>query len=69
MASEDGSGGGGGGVTESGAGGSEGPEFFLEAHARYVKGLSARTDTLEYAVTEHLRMSGVYWGLAASTSL
>lgn len=22
-------------------------------------------DTFEYAVTEHLRMSGVYWGLAA----
>lgn len=59
--------GGAGGAHEGGraADSVETTPFYLEAHARYIAGLSARTDTLEYVVTEHLRMSGVYWGLTA----
>ena len=32
---------------------------------RFVKSLETATETFEYYVTEHLRMSGVYWGLCA----
>lgn len=34
-------------------------------HAAYVRRVSAEKDTMMYAVTDHLRMSGVYWGLCA----
>jgi geranylgeranyl transferase type-2 subunit beta len=39
-------------------------EFVGAAHVAYVVKLS-REDGLEAAVTEHLRMSGVYWGCSA----
>ena len=34
-------------------------------HASFVVRSSEDRDTLEYVLTEHLRMSGVYWGLTA----
>jgi len=34
-------------------------------HASFVVRSSRDRDTLEYVLTEHLRMSGVYWGLTA----
>lgn len=39
--------------------------FFRAAHKSFVLGLDKKTDTFEYFVGEHLRMSGVYWGLMA----
>ncbi|KXS12875.1 terpenoid cyclases/Protein prenyltransferase [Gonapodya prolifera JEL478] len=36
-----------------------------ESHVTYIKELDNKKDTLEYWVTEHLRLSGVYWGLTA----
>ena len=41
------------------------PPVFMAKHADYVVRVGAETDTMLYAVTEHLRMSGVYWGLCA----
>ncbi len=39
--------------------------FHRDAHAKFVLSLDSQTDTFEYYVGEHLRMSGVYWGLMA----
>jgi geranylgeranyl transferase type-2 subunit beta len=39
--------------------------FARDAHAKFVLNLDKETDTFEYYVAEHLRMSGVYWGLMA----
>jgi geranylgeranyl transferase type-2 subunit beta len=39
------------------------PSFARAAHIRFVKSLESATESFEYYVTEHLRMSGVYWGL------
>jgi geranylgeranyl transferase type-2 subunit beta len=39
--------------------------FATEKHAQYVVSLSSKTNTFEHVATEHLRMSGVYWGLSA----
>jgi geranylgeranyl transferase type-2 subunit beta len=39
--------------------------FFEEAHTRFISNLGKDKETFEYCVTEHLRMSGVYWGLTA----
>ncbi|KAL4934046.1 Rab geranylgeranyltransferase subunit beta BET2 [Aspergillus undulatus] len=36
-----------------------------EKHIEYIKKLDSRTDELEYWLTEHLRLNGVYWGLTA----
>eukprot|EP00740_Mantoniella_antarctica_P025618 CAMPEP_0198683586 /NCGR_PEP_ID=MMETSP1468-20131203/10862_1 /TAXON_ID=1461545 /ORGANISM="Mantoniella sp, Strain CCMP1436" /LENGTH=315 /DNA_ID=CAMNT_0044427711 /DNA_START=1 /DNA_END=948 /DNA_ORIENTATION=- len=38
-------------------------ELSVDLHAGFVKRQSEDTDTIEYVLTEHLRMSGVYWGL------
>jgi len=50
---------GGGGLSiESGAN-----LVFLEnEHISYVQKISKDTSSFEFAVTQHLRMSGVYWG-------
>ncbi|KAL4811104.1 terpenoid cyclases/protein prenyltransferase alpha-alpha toroid [Aspergillus unguis] len=37
----------------------------LEKHIDYIKKLDSRKDELEYWLTEHLRLNGVYWGLTA----
>ncbi|CAM9336623.1 unnamed protein product [Pylaiella littoralis] len=39
------------------------PSFVEELHRQYVLSISEQTDTFEFCMTEHLRMSGVYWGL------
>lgn len=39
--------------------------FLGDLHARFVLSLDEKTDTFEFHVTEHLRMSGVYWGATA----
>lgn len=39
--------------------------FVRDVHRRYVAALGSERDTIEYCVTEHLRMSGVYWGVMA----
>lgn len=36
-----------------------------DAHVRYVQGLDSKKDELDYWLTEHLRLNGVYWGLTA----
>ncbi|PWY67756.1 beta subunit of rab geranylgeranyltransferase [Aspergillus eucalypticola CBS 122712] len=37
----------------------------VERHVDYIKNLDSRRDELEYWLTEHLRLNGVYWGLTA----
>eukprot|EP01038_Epipyxis_sp_PR26KG_P009681 gene9681-13034_t len=39
--------------------------FHTQKHLEYIRKISADTESLEYLVTQHLRMSGVYWGLTA----
>jgi hypothetical protein len=44
------------------------PPFFAAAHADFVASLEARgRDSVEYAASEYLRASGVYWGLCAKS--
>lgn len=40
-------------------------ELATEAHVNYIKSLDTRKDELDYWLTEHLRLNGVYWGLTA----
>ncbi|KAJ5841215.1 hypothetical protein N7534_011045, partial [Penicillium rubens] len=49
-------------------GGGEGipdSELHSSKHVTYIKNLDTRKDELEYWLTEHLRLNGVYWGLTA----
>ncbi|KAF2876288.1 geranylgerany transferase type II beta subunit [Massariosphaeria phaeospora] len=39
--------------------------LFVDKHVRYIQSLDTREDELEYWLTEHLRLSGLYWGLTA----
>eukprot|EP01098_Paradermamoeba_levis_P010777 TRINITY_DN4543_c0_g1_i2.p1 TRINITY_DN4543_c0_g1~~TRINITY_DN4543_c0_g1_i2.p1 ORF type:complete len:334 (+),score=69.92 TRINITY_DN4543_c0_g1_i2:126-1127(+) len=41
------------------------PTLFVEKHTSFIKALEEKKDTFEYWVTEHLRVSGVYWGLTS----
>jgi geranylgeranyl transferase type-2 subunit beta len=41
------------------------PILAVDAHAQYIKELGEKKEDFEYVVTEHLRMSGVYWGVTA----
>lgn len=41
------------------------PVFVRDTHRAYVAALGKSKDTMEYCATEHLRMSGVYWGVMA----
>ncbi|PGH27890.1 hypothetical protein AJ80_00440 [Polytolypa hystricis UAMH7299] len=54
-------------VSGPGRGGAQdpSPELCIEKHVEYIKGLDKRRDELEYWLTEHLRLNGVYWGLTA----
>lgn len=48
--------------------GSELPEelqLVIDKHVQYIQSLDKRKDELEYWLTEHLRLNGVYWGLTA----
>ncbi|KAK6418932.1 Rab geranylgeranyltransferase [Oleoguttula sp. CCFEE 5521] len=40
-------------------------ELVVDKHVAYVQALDTRRDELEYHLTEHLRISGIYWGLVA----
>ncbi|KGO56647.1 Terpenoid cyclases/protein prenyltransferase alpha-alpha toroid [Penicillium expansum] len=40
-------------------------ELHTSKHVTYIKNLDTRKDELEYWLTEHLRLNGVYWGLTA----
>ncbi|CAG8488826.1 9390_t:CDS:2 [Dentiscutata erythropus] len=40
-------------------------ELFIDLHVKYIQTLDTKKDDLEYWLTEHLRLSGVYWGLTA----
>lgn len=40
--------------------------LYAEAHVRYIETLDDHKDELEYWLTEHLRISGIYWGLIAA---
>ena len=39
--------------------------FQTGKHKEYIRKVSSDTESLEYLATQHLRMSGVYWGLTA----
>eukprot|EP01040_Poterioochromonas_malhamensis_P024791 gene24791-30762_t len=39
--------------------------FHHQKHVDYIRKVSADTESFEYLVSQHLRMSGVYWGLTA----
>jgi len=38
-------------------------QLAIEPHVRYIQSLDTRKDELEYWLTEHLRLNGLYWGL------
>ncbi|KAI5238058.1 hypothetical protein E4T43_07653 [Aureobasidium subglaciale] len=38
-------------------------QLYAQKHVDYIRSLDTRKDELEYWLTEHLRMSGIYWGL------
>ena len=40
-------------------------ELRIELHKLYIVGLQAKKASFEYAATEHLRMSAIYWGLTS----
>lgn len=44
-------------------------DFCLEKHISYIKKVSSDTTSFEFVVSQHLRMSGVYWGLCAISLL
>lgn len=46
-----------------------GPLFYTDKHVTYIQKVSADTESFESLVTQHLRMSGVYWGLTAMALL
>ncbi|KAI9814851.1 MAG: hypothetical protein M1832_005653 [Thelocarpon impressellum] len=39
--------------------------LLVDKHVAYIQALDTRRDELEYWLTEHLRLSGLYWGLTA----
>lgn len=39
--------------------------FAADAHVAYIQSLDTKKDELDYWLTEHLRLNGVYWGLVA----
>ena len=46
------------------------PPFYSAKHRAFVLGLEAqREERLEFVVSEHLRLSGAYWGLGALATL
>ena len=39
--------------------------LLIEKHISYIQSLDTKTAHLEYWLTEHLRLNGLYWGLCA----
>mmetsp|Transcript_20837 Transcript_20837/g.29964 ORF Transcript_20837/g.29964 Transcript_20837/m.29964 type:complete len:363 (-) Transcript_20837:106-1194(-) len=54
---------------ESGSSAGSLPPFLLDKHAAYIKAISDDTESFEYTVSQHFRMSGIYWGLTAMSLL
>lgn len=44
-------------------------EFHDSKHAAYISKVASDKVSFEYVVTQHFRMSGVYWGLTAMSLL
>jgi geranylgeranyl transferase type-2 subunit beta len=40
-------------------------QLLVDKHVTYIQSLDSKTNTLEYWLTEHLRLNGLYWGLCA----
>jgi len=40
-------------------------DFALSKHKKYIQQLDSNQSSFEYVVTEHLRLSGVYWAMSA----
>lgn len=40
-------------------------ELLKDKHAKYILTLDFTPDTVEYWMTEHLRLNGIYWGTTA----
>jgi geranylgeranyl transferase type-2 subunit beta len=40
-------------------------QLAFEPHVSYIQSLDTRRDELEYWLTEHLRLNGLYWGLTS----
>lgn len=40
-------------------------QLVIAPHVAYIQSLDTRRDELEYWLTEHLRLNGLYWGLVA----
>ncbi|TAQ87303.1 hypothetical protein B7494_g4386 [Chlorociboria aeruginascens] len=40
-------------------------QLAIEPHVKYIQSLDTRRDEIEYWLTEHLRLNGLYWGLNA----
>ncbi|KAK4546031.1 hypothetical protein LTR36_002168 [Oleoguttula mirabilis] len=58
------------GPGRGGGGGAQGQlpdemKVVVEKHVAYIQSLDTRREELEYHLTEHLRISGIYWGLTA----
>ncbi|KAK3841435.1 MAG: terpenoid cyclases/protein prenyltransferase alpha-alpha toroid [Linnemannia gamsii] len=41
------------------------PELLLDQHVKYIQALDTKKNDLEYWLTEHLRVNGLYWGATA----
>ena len=41
------------------------PVFHTDKHVQYIQKISSDVQSYEYLVTQHLRMSGIYWGLTS----
>jgi len=41
------------------------PVFHTDKHIQYIQKISSDVQSYEYLVTQHLRMSGIYWGLTS----
>ena len=42
-----------------------GPLFLFDSHVSFIVGLDSQRDSFDFVAAEHLRMSGIYWGLCA----
>jgi geranylgeranyl transferase type-2 subunit beta len=45
------------------------PPFYNGLHQKYIRELGEKVESYEYQVTEHLRVSGIYWGFTAMSLL
>ena len=43
--------------------------FYEEKHITFIKKIAADKESFEFVVSQHLRMSGIYWGLTALSIL